>query len=172
MIPPPFYFFCILKFSFVIFPYFLRVCSYLFPFLRVCSNLPLSSTCRLTLSPTSGDSLLPVIRGRLFCVSHFIIFYFYLYKTIISFFLSRSLPPNTEGSAEPCEAIGASLRTQVRIVLLCLLTLASSDGSAATLAKAKRLTHFYSVALLPGKWFACFPTSRDSLRTCIHRSEY
>ena len=34
---------------------------------------------------------------------------------------------------------------------------------AATLAKAKRLTHFYSVAPLPGKRFACFPTSGDGL---------
>ena len=42
-------------------------------------------------------------------------------KTINSFFLSRSLPPNTEGSAEPCEAIGASLRTQVRIFKSCNL---------------------------------------------------
>ena len=33
-----------------------------------------------------------------------------------SFFLSCKLPPNTEGSAEQSEAIGASLRTQVRIV--------------------------------------------------------
>ena len=32
------------------------------------------------------------------------------------FFLSCSLPPNTEGSAEPCEVIGASLPTQVRIL--------------------------------------------------------
>ena len=31
-----------------------------------------------------------------------------------SFFLNCQLPPNTEGSAEPREAIGASLRTQVR----------------------------------------------------------
>ena len=29
--------------------------------------------------------------------------------------------------------------------------------------KAKRLTHFYSVAPLLEKWFACFPTSGDSL---------
>ena len=29
--------------------------------------------------------------------------------------------------------------------------------SVDTLAKAKRLTHFYSVALLLEKWFACFP---------------
>ncbi|MDU5889461.1 MAG: hypothetical protein E6Z24_05760, partial [Dialister sp.] len=34
---------------------------------------------------------------------------------------------------------------------------------AATLAKAKRLTHFYSVAPLLEKWFACFPTSGDGL---------
>ncbi len=36
--------------------------------------------------------------------------------------------------------------------------------SVDTLAKAKRLTHFYSVAPLPGKWFACFPPSGDGLR--------
>ena len=38
-----------------------------------------------------------------------------------SFFLSGSLPPTSEGSAEPCEAIGASLRTQVRIFKSCNL---------------------------------------------------
>ena len=32
------------------------VCSLLFLFFRICSNLPLSSPWRLTLSPTSGDS--------------------------------------------------------------------------------------------------------------------
>ena len=36
-----------------------------------------------------------------------------------------------------------------------LLTLAPFDDFATTLAKAKRFTHFYSVALLPEKWFAC-----------------
>ena len=40
-----------------------------------------------------------------------------------------------------------------------------SSANAATLAKAKRLTHFYSVASLLEKWFACFPTSGDSLRS-------
>ena len=39
-----------------------------------------------------------------------------------------------------------------------------SSANAATLAKAKRLTHFYSVASLLEKWFACFPTSGDSSR--------
>ena len=36
------------------------------------------------------------------------------------------------GKCRACEAIGASWRTQVRIILLCLLTLTPSDGSAAT----------------------------------------
>ena len=40
---------------------------------------------------------------------------------------------------------------------------------ADTLAKAKRLTHFYSVALLLEKWFACLPTSGDSLRLAYFR---
>ena len=43
-----------------------------------------------------------------------------------------------------------------------LLTLVPFDDFATTLAKAKRLTHFYSVAPLLEKWFACFPTSGDS----------
>ena len=38
-----------------------------------------------------------------------------------SFFLSRLLPPNTEGSGEQSEAIGASLRTQVRTFNTCTL---------------------------------------------------
>ena len=46
---------------------------------------------------------------------------------------------------------------QVGITFSCLLTLTPSDGFAAILAKAKRLTHFYSVAPLLEKWFACFP---------------
>ena len=61
-------------------------------------------------SPTSGDGF--------FNVNHLIIFAFSYIKNINSFFLSRSLPPNTEGSAEPSEAIGARLRTQVRIVII------------------------------------------------------
>ena len=45
-----------------------------------------------------------------------------------------------------------------------LLILAPSVSSADTLAKAKRLTHFYSVAPLLEKRFACFPSSGDGLR--------
>ena len=74
-----------------------------------------------------------------------------------SFFLSRSLPPNSEGSAEHSEAIGASLRTQVKIFFRFCSHLPLPPANAATLAKAKRLTHFYSVALLLEKRFACFP---------------
>ena len=70
------------------------------------------------------------------------------------------------------------------VMLLCLLTLVSIlpflltlapfvNLAVDTLAKAKRLTHFYSVAPLLEKRFACFPTSGDSLRflyfsLCIH----
>ena len=43
---------------------------------------------------------------------------------MISFFLSRPLPPNAEGSAEQSEAIGACLRTQEKMVLPFLPTLA------------------------------------------------
>ena len=42
-----------------------------------------------------------------------------------------------------------------KLLFIFLLILAPSDGFAATLAKAKRLTHFCSVALLLEKWFAC-----------------
>ena len=45
----------------------------------------------------------------------------------------------------------------------CLLTLALSDGSAATLAKAKRLTHFYSVAPSPRKVVRLLPVIRGRL---------
>ena len=54
-----------------------------------------------------------------------------------SFFLSCSLPPNTEGSAEPREAIGASLRTQVKIIFPFLLTLAPSDGYRRHLPRSR-----------------------------------
>ncbi len=39
--------------------------------------------------------------------------------------------------------------------------------SADTLAKAKRPTHFYSVASLLEKWFACFPDKRGRLTVYI-----
>ena len=46
------------------------------------------------------------------------------------FFLSCSLPPHTEGSAEQGEAIGACLRTQVRVLIPVsfAITLFKNDG--------------------------------------------
>ena len=55
------------------------------------------------------------------------------------------------GSAEPCEAIGARVRTQVRIFNTCILC----QILTAPVGRVWRLTHFYSVALLLEKRFAC-----------------
>ena len=71
-----------------------------------------------------------------------------------------SASPEYRGSTEPYEAIGASLRTQVRIFkssILCRIL-------TAPVGRVWRFTHFYSVAPLLEKWFACFPTSGDGLR--------
>ena len=93
-------------------------------------------------------------RGQLFRMSHFFIFCFFYIKNIISFFLSRLLPPNTEGSAEPCEAIGASLRTQVRIFFV---------GFIHTYYLFLRVC---SLLPLPSTWrLTPSPTSGDGLRS-------
>ena len=76
---------------------------------------------------------------------------------MISFFLSCKLPPNTEGSAEQSEAIGARVRTQVRIFNTCILCRILT----APVGRVWRSTHFYSVSLLLEKRFACFPSSGD-----------
>ena len=52
-------------------------------------------------APRKVVRLLPDKRGRLFNVNHLIVFAFSYIKNINSFFLSRSLPPKSEGSAEP-----------------------------------------------------------------------
>ena len=70
----------------------------------------------------------------------------------MNFFLPWSFAsPANGGSAEPREAIGASLRTQVRIfkprTFAQILT--------SPVGRVWRLTHFCSVALLLEKWFAC-----------------
>ena len=101
-----------------------------------------------------------------------------------SFFLSGSLPPNAEGSAEPCEAIGASLRTQVRIFKSCNLCPDSSlwvnilllhyshtyfydrsrmTGKQLILFCKKRFFHFYSLLPLPTAIAATFPDKRGRL---------
>ena len=54
-----------------------------------------------------------------------------------------------------------------KLLFVFLLILAPSDGlrlHTFLSLKAKRITHFYSVALLLEKWFACLPTSGDGLR--------
>ena len=57
-----------------------------------------------------------------------------------------------------------------KLLFIFLLTLTPSDGFARHLSlKAKRLTHFYSVALFLEKWFACFPTSGDGLQFAFYR---
>ncbi len=84
-------------------------------------------------SPSSGDGLRFLFflfatkqAGTAFSHEPFLYFFVFAHTYFYSFVSThtcpfrqpegRHLPPHTEGSAEPCEAIGASLRTQVRIV--------------------------------------------------------
>ena len=67
-----------------------------------------------------------------------------------SFSLVSAVPDFGE-SAEQSEAIGASLRIQVRIFKSCNLC----QILTAPVGRVWRFTHFYSVALLLEKWFAC-----------------
>ena len=104
---------------------------------------------------------------------------------MIAFFLSRSLPPNSEGSAEPCEAIGACLRTQVRTCNTYNLCLASSlfpvlfyscipdrllrpfknDGQVFNTVLQETVFHICSHLPLPSTCrLTPSPTSGDSLR--------
>ena len=69
-----------------------------------------------------------------------------------SFFISRWLPPNTEGSAEPCEAIGACLRTQVRTFKACNLC---------------QILHYESHPVFPLSSFRFFNRSRMTGRYLI-----
>ena len=62
-----------------------------------------------------------------------------------------SAAPAYGGSAEPCEAKGASVRTQARIFKSCNLC----QILTAPVGRVWRFTHFYSVALLLEKWFTC-----------------
>ena len=77
-----------------------------------------------------------------------------------SFFLSVSFP-RTRREVPSLRGDRGKLAYTGQNHFPFLLQLAPSDGFAATLAKAKPLTHFYSVALLFEKWFACFPSSGD-----------
>ena len=72
-----------------------------------------------------------------------------------SFFLSRWLPPNAEGSAEQSEAKGACLRTQVRIFKSCNLCPDSYrsrwSGMASHSLLQRRFAPRKVVRLLPDK---------------------
>ena len=76
-------------------------------------------------APRKAVRLLPVIRGRLFYVRHFLIFGFTHTKIWILFSL-MSASPELGGKCRACEAIGASWRTPVRIFKSCTLCLDSS----------------------------------------------
>ena len=92
-----------------------------------------------------------------------------------SFFLSCSLPPNTEGSAELCEAIGARVRTQVRTFNtcnLCRILTAPLAGYGVSLTFAASLRSSKSGSLASRQAgtvyglhsFLYFPSSGDSFR--------
>ena len=83
----------------------------------------------------------------LFCQPGF----FRFYRCFHFLLTQKSLSPNTEGSAGPCEVIGARVRTWVRIFKSCILCRILT----APVGRVWRLTHFCSVALLFEKWFAC-----------------
>ena len=94
-------------------------------------------------------------KKRIFYMHHYIIFCFNSKKINFSS-LVVSCPRllgkcrATRGERGKCAYTGKS---SFRVCSLLPLPTAN----AATLAKAKRLTHFYSVAPLLEKWFACFP---------------
>ncbi len=84
---------------------------------------------------------------------------------MIAFFLSRSLPPHTEGSAELCEAIGASLRTQVRIFKSCNLCLDSYRSRWSGMAFHSLLQRRFA----PRKMVHLPSLRSDSLRFAFYR---
>ena len=87
-----------------------------------------------------------------------------------SFFLSRSLPPNSEGSAEPCEAIGACLRTQVRTFTSCNLCPDSSLRGNYLLSRYSH-TDFYDRSRMTGRYLIpfCKKLFYVSAHTCPFR---
>ena len=93
---------------------------------------------------------------------------------MISFFLSCKLPPNSEGSAELCEAKGVSVRTQVKTIFECFTHTISILSFILTLAPFVNL----SVDTFPDKQgrlaasysFLYLPSSGDGLRFAIFLS--
>ena len=77
-----------------------------------------------------------------------------------SFFLSGSLPSNAEGSAEQSEAIGASWRTEIRIIFPFLLTLAPFVNLSVDTFPDKRGQLTFPVLFFLGE--KSFTTSRKT----------
>ena len=117
-------------------------------------------SCLLTLAPfvSSADTLAKA--------KHLTLFYS-VAPLLKKWFTCHHSTPYFFISLFPTAFYRRSRMTGKYILLLCkklffpfcsLLPLPTAG--AVTLANAKRLTHFYSVAPLLEKWFACFPTSR------------
>ncbi len=74
---------------------------------------------------------------------------------MISFFLSCKLPPNTEGSAEQNEAIGASVRTQVRIFKSC------------NLCQILHSFPYFFITFIPDRFLPSFKNDRQVFNTIL-----
>ena len=168
---------------------------------RICSHLPL---------PTAGAATFPDKRGRLTLLIHLTKQASNTIKTMISFFLSVSFPRTRWQANCVFRSIATRKHNETLCLWLgkcralrgdrgmlaytgqnhftCLLTLAPSDGYRRHLPRQAGtafyvshfvifrfcsyllfiftclLTHFYSVALLLEKRFACFPSSGEGLK--------
>ena len=81
-----------------------------------------------------------------------------------SFFLSVSCPRIRREVPSYARRKGQVCVHRSKFLMYLLQFAPSVNLTVDTFAKAKRLTHFCSVALLLEKWFACFPTNGDGLR--------
>ena len=81
-----------------------------------------------------------------------------------SFFLSVSFPRTRREVPSIAGRKGQVCVHRSKFLMYLLQFAPSVNLTVDTLAKVKSLTHFCSVALLPGRWFACFPTNGDGLR--------
>ena len=83
-----------------------------------------------------------------------------------SFFLSRSLPPKSEGSAEHSEAIGASVSTQVKISYVSVATYPFRHPGTA---------YSFHFAVFQKKYFSfchCFITGKRNTFFIFYRMNY
>ena len=101
---------------------------------------------------------------------HFVIFWFCSYKNYDFFLPYYQLPPNAEGSAEPCEAIGASLRTQVKTFKSCNLCPDSSLSGNSIYSITIKLP-FYDRSRMTGRYLLpfCKKLFYLSAPTCLFR---